>query len=48
MTISPARTARAQPAELTNAQLYGLVFNPLASCAYTALDPDEWFPRSYR
>jgi WhiB family transcriptional regulator, redox-sensing transcriptional regulator len=44
MTISPARTARAEPAELTNAQLYGLVFSPLASCAYTALDPDEWFP----
>jgi hypothetical protein len=44
MTISPARTARAQPAELTNAKLYGLVFSPLASCAHSALDPDEWFP----
>jgi len=44
MTISPARTARAQPAELTNAQLHGLVFSPLARCACTALDPDEWFP----
>lgn len=44
MTISPARTARAQPAELSNAQLHGLVFSPLASCAHSALDPDEWFP----
>ena len=44
MTISPTRTARAQPAELSNAQLHGLVFSPLASCAHSALDPDEWFP----
>lgn len=44
MTISPARAARAQPAELSNAQLHGLVFSPLASCAHSALDPDEWFP----
>jgi WhiB family transcriptional regulator, redox-sensing transcriptional regulator len=44
MTISPARAARAQPAKLSNAQLHGLVFSPLARCAYSALDPDEWFP----
>ena len=44
MTVSPARAARAQPAALTNAQLHGLVFSPLASCAYAALDPDAWFP----
>jgi hypothetical protein len=44
MTISPARAARAQPAGLSNAQLHGLVFSPLASCAHSALDPDEWFP----
>ena len=46
MTISPARTARPQPAELSNAQLHGQVFSPLASCAHSALDPDEWFPIS--
>jgi hypothetical protein len=44
MTISSARSARAQPAELTNEQLCDLVSSPLASCAYSALDPDEWFP----
>lgn len=44
MTISPARAARAQPAELTGAQLRGLVFSPLAGCAYAGLDPDDWFP----
>lgn len=46
MPISPARIARARPAELPNAQLHGLLFSPLASCAYSALDPDEWFPIS--
>jgi transcription factor WhiB len=44
MTISPARSARIQPAELTNEQLGDLVSSPLARCAYSALDPDEWFP----
>ena len=44
MTISPARTARAQPAELSNAQLHGLVFCPLANRARSALDPAEWVP----
>ena len=44
MTISPARSARAQPAELTHEELSDLVSSPLASCAYSELDPDEWFP----
>lgn len=44
MTISSTRTRRPQPAELSNAQLHGQVFTSLASCAHSALDPDEWFP----
>ena len=44
MAISPVCSTQAQPAELTNGRLRDLVFSPLASCAYSALDPDEWFP----
>jgi hypothetical protein len=35
---------RANPATLTDEQLSGWVMSPLARCAVTAIDPDEWFP----
>jgi Transcription factor WhiB len=38
------RPERAKPASLTDEQLAGCVMSPLAGCAVTALDPDEWFP----
>jgi hypothetical protein len=39
-----SRPERAKPASLTDEQLTGCVMSPLARCAVTALDPDEWFP----
>jgi hypothetical protein len=38
------RPERANPASLTDEQLTGWVMSPLARCAVTAVDPDEWFP----
>jgi hypothetical protein len=38
------RPERANPASLTDEQLSGCVMSPLARCAMTAIDPDEWFP----
>jgi Transcription factor WhiB len=38
------RPERANPASLTDEQLSGCVMSPLARCAVTAIDPDEWFP----
>jgi hypothetical protein len=39
-----SRPERAKPASLTDEQLTGCVMSPLARCAVTAIDPDEWFP----
>jgi len=39
-----SRPERAKPASLTDEQLTGCVVSPLARCAVTAVDPDEWFP----
>jgi hypothetical protein len=39
-----AKPERANPASLTDEQLSGFVMSPLARCAVTAIDPDEWFP----
>jgi hypothetical protein len=49
MTISSApgrctELADTEPAELTDGELHSFVVSPLASCADTALDPDDWFP----
>ena len=54
MTISsaPGRYAKlagtepggAEPAELTDEELHSFVVSPLAACADSALDPDDWFP----
>jgi WhiB family transcriptional regulator, redox-sensing transcriptional regulator len=38
------RPERANPASLTDEELSGCVMSPLARCAVTAIDPDEWFP----
>ena len=34
----------AEPAELTDEELLRFVVSPLAACAGSALDPDDWFP----
>jgi hypothetical protein len=39
-----SRAERANPASLTDDELTGCVMSPLARCAVTAIDPDEWFP----
>ncbi len=44
MTISSAPGQHTGPAGLTNEELHDFVVSPLAACADTALDPDEWFP----
>lgn len=48
MTISPAPGLHAGPAGLTDEELHGFVVSPMAACADTALDPDEWFPIATR
>lgn len=35
---------RTAAAGLTNDELLACVMNPLARCASSGLDPDEWFP----
>jgi WhiB family redox-sensing transcriptional regulator len=44
MTISPPSGVGTGPASLTDEELQNFVTSPLAACAGTALDPDEWFP----
>ena len=44
MTISPPSSVGAGPAALTDEELQNFVASPLAGCAGTTLDPDEWFP----
>ena len=44
MTISPPSGVGAGPAALTDEELQNFVASPLAGCAGTTLDPDEWFP----
>jgi WhiB family redox-sensing transcriptional regulator len=44
MTISPPSSVGAGPASLTDEELQNFVASPLAGCAGTALDPDEWYP----
>ena len=44
MTTSPAPSLCTGPAGITDEELYNLVVSPLAACAGSALDPDEWFP----
>jgi WhiB family transcriptional regulator, redox-sensing transcriptional regulator len=44
MTISPPSGVGAGPAALTDEELQNFVASPLAGCAGTNLDPDEWFP----
>ena len=44
MTISPPSSVGTGPAALTDEELQNFVASPLAGCAGTALDPDEWYP----
>ncbi len=49
MTISSApgrypKLAGTEPAELTDEELHSFVVSPLAACADSARDPDDWFP----
>ena len=44
MTISPPSSVGTGPAGLTDEELLNFVAGPLAGCADTSLDPDEWYP----
>ena len=44
MTISPPSSVGTGPAALTDEELQNFVASPLAGCAGTTLDPDEWYP----
>jgi len=44
MTISPPSSVGTGQAALTDEELQNYVASPLAGCAGTALDPDEWYP----
>lgn len=44
MTIAPPRSVGTGPAALTDEELQNFVASPLAGCADSSLDPDEWFP----
>jgi Transcription factor WhiB len=44
LTISSAPGPYQEPAELTDEELHSFVVSPLAACADSALDPDDWFP----
>ncbi len=44
MTIALPPGAGTGPAALTDEELRNFVAGPLAGCADTSLDPDEWFP----
>ncbi|MGH3120942.1 MAG: WhiB family transcriptional regulator [Streptosporangiaceae bacterium] len=46
MTISPLPSLGTGPGALTDEELQYFVASPLAGCADTPLDPDEWFPIS--
>ena len=44
MTIAPPSSVGTGQAALTDEELQNYVASPLAGCAGTALDPDEWYP----
>ena len=44
MTISPPPSVGTGPAGLSDEELLNFVASPLAGCADTNLDPDEWYP----
>ena len=44
MTIAPPPSVGTGPAALTDEELQNFVASPLAGCADTRLDPDEWYP----
>ncbi len=44
MTIAPPPSVGTGPAALSDEELQNFVASPLAGCAGTTLDPDEWFP----
>jgi len=42
--LAGTEPAGTEPAELTDEELHSFVVSPLAACADSALDPDDWFP----
>ena len=44
MSISPPPSVGTGPAGLTDGELLNFVTGPLAGCADTNVDPDEWYP----
>jgi hypothetical protein len=44
MTIAPPPSVGTNPAALTDGELQNFVASPVAGCADTGFDPDEWYP----
>jgi hypothetical protein len=42
--LAGTEPAGTESAELTDEELHSFVVSPLAACADSALDPDDWFP----